>query len=173
MIYFVRHGETDFNKQGITQGQLDIPLNQTGIKQANVLCKNLADIKFDVIFCSPLARAKKTAEIINKNHNVDIVLDDRLMEFYAGKRQGTKFSNWDEKNKSEFLEEPEKYGAESYKEFFDRCVEIYEEVKLLNKDVLIVSHGGVYRNIYRYKNGITDFSQKFHTPENCEIITLD
>ena len=43
---------------------------------------------------------------------------------------------------------------------------------------MVLSTGDIYghqknTNIYRYKNGITDFSQKFHTPENCEIITLD
>ena len=81
MIYFVRHGETDYNLEGIVQGQLDIPLNKKGIHQANEIKNKLKDLDIDIIFSSPLLRAKQTAEIINENLNVKIKYDERLKEF--------------------------------------------------------------------------------------------
>lgn len=173
MIYFVRHGETDYNLKGITQGQLDIPLNQTGIEQARKVAQKLKNYKIDMIYCSPLVRAKKTAEIINEFHGVEIVFDNRLKEFYAGAKQGTIDLNWDKKHKAEYLHEPEKYNAEPYQKFYDRVVDVLKEIRDLNKNVLIVSHGGVYRNIYRYKNNIKDFTQQFYTLRNCEIVEFD
>ena len=52
MIYFVRHGETDFNKKKIMQGHLDIELNEIGIMQAQKAKENLKDVKIDMIFSS-------------------------------------------------------------------------------------------------------------------------
>lgn len=63
-LLLVRHGETDWNKQGIIQGRHDIPLNETGKKQAEYTMKQLQGIAFDHIFSSPLIRAKETAQII-------------------------------------------------------------------------------------------------------------
>lgn len=92
MIYFVRHGETDYNLEGIVQGQLDIPLNNKGIHQAHELKNKLKVLDIDVIFSSPLLRAKQTAQIIHENLNVEIKYDERLKEFFAGNMQGTKIS---------------------------------------------------------------------------------
>jgi len=49
---------------------------------------------------------------------------------------------------------------------------VYKDILKLNKNVLIVSHGGVYRSIYRYLNNILDFSVKVPTPINCEVINI-
>ena len=69
MILFVRHGQTDCNINGIIQGHLDAPLNQTGIEQAEKTAEELKNTSIDIIYSSPLIRAKKTAEIINKYHS--------------------------------------------------------------------------------------------------------
>ena len=63
-IYFVRHGETDWNKERKIQGQVDIPLNEFGRHLARETAKGLRDVPFDVCFTSPLGRARETAEII-------------------------------------------------------------------------------------------------------------
>ena len=68
MIWFVRHGETDFNKFGITQGQLDTSLNKDGIEQSKEVAKQLKDVSFDIAFCSTLIRADQTLQEILKYH---------------------------------------------------------------------------------------------------------
>ena len=88
MIYFIRHGETDYNKTQTFQGHLDIPLNKQGIVQANLALENSKSIKIDKIYYSPLSRAKQTAEIINSFHNAEMIADDRLKEIYMGSLQG-------------------------------------------------------------------------------------
>lgn len=170
MIYFVRHGETEYNVLGIAQGQLDIPLNEKGISQAREVSEKLKNYKIDIIYSSPLIRAKKTAEIINENHNVEIVLDDRLKEFYAGKRQGTKSSEWTAEMDEDFMLNPEKYGAESNEKFYQRCVDVYKDLPV-DKNVLVVSHAGVCKNIVRYMEK-KSFTEKIQMPANAEVLDI-
>ena len=174
MIYFVRHGETEYNKQGRSQGQADIPLNRVGVSQANQTSESLKSINIDIIYCSPLTRAKHTAEIINKYHNAKIVFDERINHYDVGERQGKLFASWPEEIKQEYINNPEKHGAESYQHFYDRVVEFYKTIENDTRDILIVSHGGVYMNIYRYINGYTDLSKKIeHKPlENTQFAVL-
>ena len=75
MIYFVRHGETDFNLFSVSQGQLDTSLNKTGLKQAEQLAEKLRGFKFDVVFSSSLTSCTQTAEIILKYHSNDLITD--------------------------------------------------------------------------------------------------
>jgi len=63
-IGFVRHGVTAWNKEGRAQGSSDIPLDDEGIAMAQHVAKRFAEEQWDVIYTSPLIRAKKTAEII-------------------------------------------------------------------------------------------------------------
>lgn len=67
-IYLVRHGQTDWNKKDICQGREDIPLNQSGVKQACKVGKELSDsnIHFAAFYSSPLSRAYKTMDIIKE-----------------------------------------------------------------------------------------------------------
>ena len=70
-FYFLRHGETDWNKQQKIMGQSDIPLNETGVLQAKTVVEKIQVLSIDVIVTSPLKRAYKTAEIIgNKIDNL-------------------------------------------------------------------------------------------------------
>lgn len=64
LIYIVRHGETDWNKEHRLQGQTDIPLNEQGLSLAEVTGKALREVPFDLCFSSPLQRAKQTADRI-------------------------------------------------------------------------------------------------------------
>lgn len=157
MIYFIRHGETDYNKKHIYQGQLDIPLNENGIMQAETARDELAGFIFDEIYSSPLSRAKKTAEIINEKQGAEIIYDDRLMEIFGGISQGSCLDDWTEDKIKDLHENPKKYGAESYDELCYRVEEFFKEIENTDKNVLIVSHGGVYRAIYRYLNNIQEY----------------
>ena len=91
LIYIVRHGETDANKNGFLQGQIDNPLNENGIKLAEITGDGMKGIKFDVAYSSPLVRAKKTAEIILErigDPDTPIIFDDRLKEVNVGEYEG-------------------------------------------------------------------------------------
>ena len=61
-IYIIRHGQTDWNVQRKIQGTSDIELNSTGIKQSEEARKIVKELELDFIICSPLKRARKTAE---------------------------------------------------------------------------------------------------------------
>lgn len=65
-LYLVRHGQTNWNLEGRIQGQTNIPLNDKGRKQAQQAKEKLQNIPIDLIICSPLMRARETAEIIEK-----------------------------------------------------------------------------------------------------------
>ena len=111
MIYFVRHGETDFNLFSVTQGQLDTSLNKTGLKQAAKVAKDLKDCHFDIIISSPLTRTVQTAEAIMAYHpNNQLILDKRIMEVSKGILEGTKNTKdiYDD-----FFKDPHKYDGES------------------------------------------------------------
>ncbi|WP_226641625.1 histidine phosphatase family protein [Mesobacillus subterraneus] len=81
MIYVIRHGETDLNKERKMQGRMGLPLNKNGIQQAIALRERLQNIKFDFVFSSPQERAVQTAEIVT---GINAVKDDRLDVFDLG-----------------------------------------------------------------------------------------
>ena len=77
-LYLIRHGETDYNKERKIQGSCDIPLNEYGRELAKVTAEGLKDIPFDVIFTSPLCRARETAEWIARGRQIPVYEDKRL-----------------------------------------------------------------------------------------------
>ena len=88
ILYFVRHGETSWNKSKIYQGSTDIPLNSTGLQQAKLVSSYFKDISIDDIFTSPLKRASVTAEIIAKPHCISVKENRNLMEMNFGQWEG-------------------------------------------------------------------------------------
>ncbi|MGG3526512.1 phosphoglycerate mutase [Bacillus pseudomycoides] len=85
MIYVIRHGQTDLNKEGRLQGRLGLPLNEYGIEQAECLRDKLKHIKFDYVFSSPQERAVETAEIVT---GIKAITDKRLDVFDLGEADG-------------------------------------------------------------------------------------
>jgi broad specificity phosphatase PhoE len=83
-LYIFRHGQTDWNKERRTQGWLDIPLNDTGVEQAQKLADVLKPVNLDIIYSSPLSRALKTAEIVAQSNNAKILTHDDLRERNSG-----------------------------------------------------------------------------------------
>lgn len=77
MLYIMRHGRTDWNVLHKLQGRTDIPLNDEGIKMAEAAALKYKDVHFDICYCSPLKRAKKTAEILLVGRDIPIISDDR------------------------------------------------------------------------------------------------
>ena len=148
MIYIVRHGQTDWNLEGRTQGHSDISLNQTGINQAKILNEKLKDIKFDKVFSSPLKRAYETASVITNN---PIIKDNRLIERYGGTLEGTlakdnpKDIRYNDPNETRF-------GIENILDFRGRIFDFFDEIitNYPNEDILVVTHAGVsiYAKVY-------------------------
>ncbi len=101
-LYLVRHGQTDLNKVRRYQGRIDVPLNETGIGQAQKLALRLSSEPFDKIYASPLVRAQETAKTIHNGRNIDIVSLPELVEMDFGKLEGKTykeiieiFPDWD------------------------------------------------------------------------------
>ena len=88
MLYIMRHGRTDWNAAHKLQGCSDIPLNNEGRQMAEEAHKKYKDLKFDVCYCSPLIRARETAEIFLRGTNVPIIEDKRLHEMSFGIYEG-------------------------------------------------------------------------------------
>ena len=86
-IILVRHGETDWNANQIFRGRTDIELNETGIKQAQLLAEYLNGLKIEAIYSSPLKRALKTAEIIASRHQIEVKINPALIDFDYGEWQ--------------------------------------------------------------------------------------
>ncbi|KAG6909637.1 hypothetical protein DXG01_016419 [Tephrocybe rancida] len=88
-VYIVRHGETQENKDGVIQGQLDTVLNKVGLEQARIVGEKLRSIPFEIAFSSDLNRAAKTAEAILAHHpGVELQKKVELRERFMGELQG-------------------------------------------------------------------------------------
>lgn len=88
----VRHGVTDWNRQGRFQGLTDIPLNDEGIAQAQAAARRLRDVRLDYVVSSPLIRAVKTAEIIAAASGKPVAIDADLIECDFGSFEGRPIS---------------------------------------------------------------------------------
>ena len=158
MIWFVRHGVTDWNDfindkgehDPKMQGSVDIPLNERGIAQAHALAEQLEGKHFDKVFCSPLQRARQTCEIAYTGHT-KIVFDDRLKERCFGEFEGKLKSEVDfdllcDENVNIQFER-----AESVLDFKNRVFSFLEDIKpYKDQEILIVAHGGVGRTVREY-----------------------
>lgn len=87
-ILLTRHGQTEWNVLGKVQGRADIELNEKGIQQAEETGEALKNEKIDLIICSPLKRAKQTADIICKNRKIPIIYDEDVIERDFGEFEG-------------------------------------------------------------------------------------
>lgn len=88
MIHVIRHGETDFNLEGRYQGAFDIPLNETGRRQASEMAAALCRLAPRIIYCSHLKRVTETAEIIARSVDASVTVDARLAERSLGVYEG-------------------------------------------------------------------------------------
>ena len=103
-IILVRHGETEWNVEEIFRGRIDIELNETGIKQAELLAEYLSDLRIDAIYSSPLKRALKTAKMIAGYHKIGVEVAPGLMDFNYGRWQGLSHQEVKDKYKELYVE---------------------------------------------------------------------
>ena len=118
-FWFLRHGETDWNAEGRSQGHTDIPLNAVGISQARRAALALVDRGIATIIASPLSRALHTAEIVAEALALPVATDAGLMEVGFGVEEGRPVGDWyDSWIEGSFTPE----GAESFQTLHDRAV---------------------------------------------------
>lgn len=149
-IYLVRHGETDWNQAGRLQGQTDIDLDAQGFAQAAGAAERLKEVPFEIAFCSPLIRARHTAETIVGERKITLTTDERLRELNFGPWEGTDVRKIREGDNSPFTD-PGSYlppeGAESFAQLYARSGEFVKQVLLplegTYETVLVVAHGSI------------------------------
>ncbi len=96
-LFLVRHGETEHNRQSLALGQEDVPLNETGQRQAEALGRALSGERLSAVYASPLVRASRTAEAIAKPYGLEVVIEDGLIEMDVGEMDGMPFADVREK----------------------------------------------------------------------------
>ena len=151
-VFFVRHGETDWNAFRRIQGQSDIPLNQTGRIQAGKAAEAFRDLPLEICFSSPFSRAYETAELILQGRKVPIVMDDMLKEISYGSDEGQDLGRIHEDSGlplHAFFHAPESYippdGGETIPRLQYRCGQFLEMLKEMDSriqgNVLVTTHG--------------------------------
>ena len=146
-FYYLRHGETDWNRHRIVQGVTDIALNATGREQALAAERRLAAREIGTICVSPLARARETAAIVNARLCRPIVVIEALRECGFGCQEGQLVGDWWQDWRSGLMTPA---GAEAYGAFLDRALVAVNEALAHPGPVLIVGHGGVYWAVQRH-----------------------
>jgi len=161
-LLFLRHGQTDWNAQNRVQGRTDVPLNETGREQARERAAELLAHQptVEVIYASPMKRARETAEIIQKALGVPLRFDDRLVEMRFGKLEGIDRAQLPEGSAiGHFAALGEaaclQLGAETFSALYERVGGFLDELfaKHAGQCVLVVAHGGVGRMTHWYFHG--------------------
>ena len=182
MLYIMRHGKTDWNVLHKLQGRTDIPLNEEGRNMARKAADIYKDINFDVCYCSPLKRAKETAEILLEGRNIPLYEDQRIQEISFGSYEGMSCVD---KTKEEnlafqkFFQDTGNYippeDAESVEQLYERTGEflksLEESKKLKDKNLLISTHGAAMTAMLNRMRGSLSVEHfwKNEVPPNCSV----
>lgn len=170
-ICLVRHGLTDYNEERRLQGNSDIPLNSTGLKQAHAAALKLRDYDFDHIVSSPLERALSTAQIINQYHHLDIEQIDELKEQSFGPLEGCLIDEIEKK-----YPDGKFPGAESFKSLSSRAALAMEKIrrKFPDKNILLTAHSRTIKSILAlYSDEINMHNTKLDNCSLCHIEFID
>lgn len=184
-IYFVRHGETDWNVQKKIQGKTDIPLNQRGQEQARRLADKLLteNLKAVSVYTSPQKRAFQTAQELAVAMKLDLKVLSGLAEMNLGEWEGLNWRIIFEKYGEQYLDwnSHRRYtrtpGGESYNDVLGRSIEALKEI-LENEmgNVIVVTHSAVLMALRCYHAHLPfteeNMVRKFKS-DNAEVILLD
>lgn len=157
-IILVRHAQTNYNilKLANADPSVDVHLSEEGIKQAENLAELLKDVDYDVVYISELPRTRQTAEIINKYHDKELIVDPRLNDNKTG---------FESKPVADFLNAVESaddpwnavFGdGESLNTAAERAQKFIDELRTKEYEtVLVVTHGFITQAIFGYLEGKT------------------
>ena len=163
-IILIRHGETNWNKEGRFQGQIDIPLNEEGKGQASKASKYLEEIEFTKAFSSSMQRPYETAKIILKKNKIKIKKLESLVEIshglWEGKLEEEIKKTWPEMLKK-WHEEPESITmpeGESIKQVSERAISAWNLIcnsQQENDTTLLVAHDAVNKTLICHILGLS------------------
>jgi probable phosphoglycerate mutase len=164
MLILARHGETDWNRDGIWQGHGDPPLNDLGRRQATELAEKLADVEIDALYSSDLRRAYETAEIVGGAKGLTITADADLREMDVGSWSGLTTDEIQER-----FPEAAHHDGEAREAFHARAVGALDRIARAHEGqrVLVVTHGGVVRALQRQL-----FGEPLSVLANCETYAV-
>jgi broad specificity phosphatase PhoE len=144
-FYLIRHGETDWNKLGKIQGHTDIPLNRTGVNQAESVAQRLAQVPLDFVCSSDLSRAIKTAEAIKKFHpEVPLMIYPEFRERNYGRWEGMTAEEIAKLTAQNAQKNERLAGIETLEEMQQRGLLRLEQLSQMypTHHIAVVSHGG-------------------------------
>ncbi len=141
-FWFLRHGETDWNAQGLSQGNVDIPLNANGLAQAARAADMLRGRGIMTIVASPLSRAHDTARIAATPLGLEVELDEGLREVSFGSHEGQPMSDWFNDWVAGHFTPPD---AEPFMDLRTRAVAAVNRALAKPAPVLVVAHGALFR----------------------------
>lgn len=150
-VYLARHGQTAYNREGRFQGQQAVPLDDTGRAQAAALAERAAGYDFRALWCSPLLRARETADVVAARIGLEPKGDARLMETDAG--------DWTNRSFADVIAEAPTHfaafaaaeasfafpGGESFAEQEIRVAAALDDIEAGELPALVVCHGMVIR----------------------------
>lgn len=179
-IILARHGETEWNREEIFRGRADVRLNETGIKQAELLSDYLKDLSIEAVLSSPLKRTFATAEIIARPHNLMVEKTDGLLDFDYGEWAAITRREAEEKWPglyTQWLTAPHRVtmpGGECLKDMRERALGVISSVvKTYNGTVVLVSHWAVNKVISCALLGLDDSHFWNIRMDNAAITTFE
>jgi len=178
MIHLARHGQTAYNAEGRFQGHLPVPLDDTGREQARQLADTVADVAVRTLVCSPLARARETADIVGERIGLEPEEDARFAETNTGDWTGRSFAEVKAEDPDGFrrfqISDPTfRYpGGESFAEQSDRVQEGLSDLRARPDALpaLVVCHRGVIRLAIAAATG--DHTAGGREIDNASLVTL-
>lgn len=180
-LWLVRHGQTDWNLNGIYQGQQDVPLNETGVAQARTLAEHLRGTSFSTIYSSDLLRAHQTALLLAEVLQVPVRTDPRLREIKQGVWEGKTIDYVRETYHPDFspnpkyLTTPRAEGAESLADVIRRMIDAANEyfARHNGERILLSTHGLSAAVLYCAAQGIPLVEAGHHIPENARPLIIN
>lgn len=173
-IYFTRHGQTFWNVENKICGATDIGLTALGHQQARELGEKIKAEKLpiDRILCSPLSRAKDTAQEIANITGLPMRVEERLREqnfghFESTPRDGDEFKI----AKTHFIDSYD--GGETMLKLAQRIYNLLDDLKKDDLTYLLVAHNGISRIIRSYFYDMTNEEFAAYGIKNCEILTFE
>ena len=171
-LLVIRHGETDWNRQHRFQGQIDVPLNDMGLAQAERLSQRLVDEPVDVLISSDLQRARSTADAVAQVRGLQPVVEPLWREQGFGVLEGLDvptirsrhadlWSSWTRHDADYALP-----GGESNATFHARVMRALQAVLAAHagRRVVVITHGGVLDMLWRTANALP-----LHGARVCDI----